>query len=164
HKSKKSTLSTLALDAQPTAGAQLESPSQPEPDLPQASGATKLTSNVPLETPEEWVPIPKHLELEIDAELSLSMTAKGREMELSLDGSAEALAPLEDMEKELRESLNRNGWTLREFSTRERSRQGLSQGQRQDPTQPKRTKPSQAAKSAPRARPVPRGAHINRVA
>jgi hypothetical protein len=139
-------------------GAHVESPSFPEPELPEASATPKLASQVPLDTPEEWVPIPKHLKLEIDASLTLSMSAHGRELELSLDGSAEALAPLESMENELRESLDRNGWTLREFSTRERGRQD----QRQAP--PKRAKPSPEKKHTPRARPVPRGAHINRVA
>lgn len=157
-KTKKSTLGILSSDAQPTTGAHVETPSFSEPELPEASAAPKLATQVPMDTPEEWVPIPKHLKLEIDAELTLSLSAHGRELELSLDGSAEALAPLDSMENELRDNLDRDGWTLREFSTRERGRQG----QREAP--PKRAKPSPEQKHTPRSRPVPRGAHINRVA
>jgi hypothetical protein len=162
-KPRKTTLSpTLTAEAQPTFSVEPETP-QAEMDLPQAKAAPAAAPQAPLDAPEEWVPIPKYLELEIDADLSLSLSAHGRELELSLDGSAEAVAPLESMESELRDSLDRSGWTLRDFHTKERGA-GQGQGQGKTPGQPKRNKPTQPPKSTPSARPVPRGAHINRVA
>lgn len=162
-KPRKSALSpTLTAEAQPTFSVEPETP-QAELDLPQAKAAPAAATQAPVDAPEEWVPIPKYLELEIDADLSLSLSAHGRELELSLDGSAEALAPLENMEGELRDSLDRSGWTLRDFHTKERGA-GQGQGQGKPPGQPKRNKPTHPPEAPPNARPVPRGAHINRVA
>lgn len=138
-----------------------EMPTQEEPAQARTQTSTALPVPQSAETPEEWVPTPRFLEVEIDPELSLSLSASGRELDLSLSGSSEALAPLGEMEGELREGLERSGWQLRDFTTQER---GRGQRERQPPRETTQDGPK-ASPQGPKARgPLPRGEHINRVA
>lgn len=92
----------------------------------------------PPESGVEWsmemVEEPVHLDperslrIEVDADLALEVQLDGEGAEIVLEGTAKALEPLEELDRELRSSLRDNGSDLREFSQRERKERDEHRG------------------------------------
>lgn len=98
--------------------------------------------------------------VEVDRDLTLEVSYDREDVEVSLDGTPEALRHLAGMERSLSEDLEAGGWNLRQFDARER--RGSGQPPRQQLAEPAETGEVEG-RAAP-SRQIQRGALLNRMA
>ncbi len=141
----------------PTAegGASLEAQAedgQPAPEAEVSSLPDDLNDLNSL--PEIKASAPQEVRLKVDDDLEVTVRRDGDTVEVTLDGTAEALEPLLEIGPELRDELARSGFELSDLQQRERQR---SNG----PTRP--PKPTRGQdRRAPEGPPEPRGARRGR--
>lgn len=91
-------------------------------DQPVRVDPIEVLAAADLEIPELAAPMPKTVRLRIDEQLDIEITADGEGIGVVLEGSAEAVEPLQDIGRDLQEELARAGFHLSEFSAHERER------------------------------------------
>jgi len=106
---------TAAIADPGNAGAPAELTAEAKPAAPQAAALA------PEVTAREYVPVLKQVRVTIDKSLALEVSpSDGDGVSVRLDGTAEALRSMADIEGELRDELNQSGHQLDDFESQER--------------------------------------------
>ena len=112
----------------------------------------------PVLAPQE-LPKDRVTRVALDADLSVEVTTHGGEVDVVLDGTLEAIRPLGDLGRELEGSLSGSGFSLNEFSMRERD----GHASRDKGGSPASLREESQKLAVPASR-VRRGSHVNRLA